>query len=184
MKLPTAIVRRDATSMMLACIASASFPCRPAFAKYGEFANMPATPGGDFAAGDKNNECLFAQPGTGVCQVYKSSEPALWATPDTSLALGKLIKAANGLDGIGGLISKSQWTAIGQALGASRDLREAVGFLTTQSGSKEAALLAKKVFATLDGIALATQKKDAAAAKTYFAKYETTMPDLIRAVTP
>ena len=26
---------------------------------------------GVLAAGDSNNECLFATPGTGICQVYK-----------------------------------------------------------------------------------------------------------------
>ena len=87
---------------------------------------------------------------------------------------------ANALDALDAMIAGSKWTAIGQALGAARDLREAVGFLTKASDSDEAAKVAKKAFLALDGVALAAQKKDAAAAKAYFGKYSAAMPELIR----
>ena len=132
-------------------------------------------------AGDTANECLFATPGTGVCQVYRSSDPTLWAGPDTGPALKKLVAAALALDGVAGFIAKSQWTAISQALGASRDLREAVGFLTARpSANPNAAKQAKKVFTALDGVSVAVQKKDKAAAGLYFDKYATAMPELIK----
>ena len=67
-----------------------------------------------------------------------------------------------------------------QLLGASRDLREAVGFLTSVEGSDpKAAAQAKKVFLALDGVSVAVQKKDAKAASLYFGKYATAMPELI-----
>lgn len=169
--------RRD---IVLAALASLPALPLPASAAYGEFAKIAAAPGSDFAAGDTNNKCLFAQPGTGVCTVYESSQPKLWATPDTAKSLAKLVSAAEALDALDGFIAKSQWMKISQALGAAQDLREAVGFLTKAADSPEAAKLAKKVFLALDGVALAAQKKDAAAAKLYFSKYSAAMPELIR----
>ena len=147
-------------------------------AKYGDFANMPSTP--DFAVGDASNECLFAQPGTGNCMVYKSSSPPIWQTADTGLALKKLLAATAALNELEGYIASSKWTAISQTLGASRDLRESVGFLTKASGSEAATKQAKKVFTALDGIALAASKKDGATAKLYFDKYASAMPVLIQ----
>lgn len=167
--------------LIVAAIA-ATAPTPPAIAAYGEFAKMAAQPGSDFSAGDSNNECLFAQPGTGVCTVYKSSAPQLWATPDTDKALGKLLAAAASLGELEAFIQKSQWTAISQALGASRDLREAVSFLTAKAESKDAASQAKRVFQALDGISLAAQKKDKATAQIYFDKFEAAMPTLIKLV--
>ena len=55
------------------------------------------------------------------------------------MAIKKLVAAAEGLGDLDAYIAQKQWTAISQALGKSRDLREAVGFLTKQSGSDAAA---------------------------------------------
>ena len=96
------------------------------------------------------------------------------------MAIKKLVAAAEGLGDLDAYIAQKQWTAISQALGKSRDLREAVGFLTKQSGSDAAAKQAKQVFAALDGVALAVSKKDAAAARIYFDKYASAMPLLIQ----
>ena len=137
----------------------------------------------DFAVGNSENECLFAQPGTGQCMVFRSSQPPIWQTADTSVALKKLLAAAEALNALDQLISSSKWTAIGQSLGASRDLREAVGFLTAQvpgSDGAAAAAQAKKVFKALEGVQLAAQKKDGKTAKLYFDKYEKEMPVLIK----
>jgi hypothetical protein len=112
--------------------------------------------------------------------VYKSSEPPLWATPDTSKAFKKLTDTAQTLNGLKADIEKSRYTAISQALGASRDLREAVGFLTAQSGKATAAAAAKRVFKDLDGIALGVQQKKMDIAASYFAKYEADMTELFR----
>ena len=115
-----------------------------ASAVYGQFAKMKG--GQDqMGVGDSSNECLFAQPGTGVCQVYKSSDPPAWQSPNTDAALSKLLKAAKQLNSIGGQIDGSKWTQIGQALGSSRDLREAVGFLTAAAADPASAFAAKKV---------------------------------------
>ena len=154
-------------------------PLRAA-AKYGEFAKQASDGVSSLPAGDANNECLFATPGTGVCQVYRSSDPSLYASPDTGRALAKLTRAASALNEVDALIAASKWTAIAQALGASRDLREAVGFLT--ASNPPAAAQAKKVFQALDGVYLAAQKKDKATAASYFGKYTTAMPELIRMV--
>ena len=50
---------------------------RPASAAYGDFAKMGTDAGtqGVLAAGDPNNECLFATPGTGLCQVPPPPPP-------------------------------------------------------------------------------------------------------------
>ena len=79
-------------------------------------------------------------------------------------------------------VAGSKWSAIGQSLGASRDLREAVGFLTAQAGSDGAAAAAQaqKVFKALEGVQLAAQKKDGKTAKLYFDKYSDAMPVLIK----
>lgn len=149
-------------------------PPPPASAKYGDFANMPAE--SDTAVGDASNECLFARPGTGICTVYKSSEPALWAAPDKAGALKKLVGAARSLDAIGRDIEASRWTAISQALGSSMDLQEAVTFL---SSSEADAKSAKKVFGALQGVGVAVQKKNREAARSFFDKYSEAMPALI-----
>ena len=71
--------RRHALS---AAVATAlALPATSASARYGDFAKTDGTQG-VLAAGDSRNECLFATPGTGLCQVYKSSQPALWDSPD------------------------------------------------------------------------------------------------------
>lgn len=152
---------------------------RPASAVYGEFAKMGSDGVSTLASGDASNECLFATPGTGICQVYKSSDPRIWQTPDTAVALAKLIKAADNLNQIDGYIKTSKWTAIAQALGASRDLREAVGFLTARAEDPKAAATAKKVFQALDGVYVAAQKKDASTATLYYGKYAAAMPELL-----
>ena len=162
-----------------AIAAAATLSPHAASATYGEFAKIASDGVSSLPAGDTANECLFATPGTGVCQVYKSSDPLLWATPDTSKALAKLVAAAQQLGQIDGYISAGKWTAISQTLGASRDLREAVGFLTSQAADPSASAKAKKLFTALDGVALATQKKDAKAASLYFSKYAAVMPELI-----
>lgn len=177
MRLPNVDLPRR--HLLVAAISAASLSCAPpALAKYGEFAKIKTET--DFAVGDAGNECLFAQPGTGNCMVFKSSDPPLWQTADTGAALKKLTAAAAALNGIEPAIAASKWTAISQVLGASRDLREAVGFLTKQSGSDEAAKTAKRVFTALDGVQLAASKKDAATAKLYFDKYASAMPLLIK----
>lgn len=173
LRLSSRPARRDVLGAVAALLA---LPPSEANAKYGEFANMDASRS-DFSAGDKDNACLFAQPGTGVCMVYKSSDPPLWASPDQGVAFGKLLKAAEGLSGLGRQIEGGKWSSISQALGASRDLREATGFLTVDNPA--AAKLAKAVFLDLDGVQLATQKKNAAAAKSFAAKYEADMSRLL-----
>ena len=105
--------------------------------------------------------------------------PKIWSTPDTGKALKKLIAAADGLAEIDGFIAASKWTAISQSLGASRDLREAVGFLTAAAADKQAEKYAKKVFSALDGVSLAATKKDKATAALYYSKYAEAMPELI-----
>ena len=179
MKVTPTLSRRDFFAAA-ALAAAATTPMRPSpvFAKYGEFAK---TTGGQdtFAAGETSNECMYAQPGTGNCMVYKSSAPPLWQTADTGAAFKKLSTAADALNTMDAYIAKSQWTAIGQVLGASRDLRESVGFLTKASGNDTAAKQAKKVFAALDGIALAASKRDQATASLYFDKYAKAMADLL-----
>ena len=112
---------------------------------------------------------MFATPGTGVCQVYKSSQPSLYDAPDLQGAKKKAVAAIAQLNALDDSIAQSRWTAITQALGASRDLRESVGFLT--KGRPEAAALAKKLYLDLDGIALAAQKKDKKVCKAYFDRY-------------
>ena len=114
-----------------------------------------------------------------MCQVYESSDPKLWATPDTGKALAKLVSAARELQAVEEYISASKWTAISQALGASRDLRESVGFLTAAASDAKAAATAKKVFAALDGVAVAVQKRDKGTASLYYSKYAAAMPELI-----
>lgn len=125
--LPTAS-RRDAVIVLAAALQLRS---APSAAKYGEFARSEGTQNG--AAGDPSRECLFAMPGTGVCTVYRSEGPTLYDAADQAKALAKLLSAASALDGLGALIDGAKWTAIGQSLGASRDLREAVSFLTANS---------------------------------------------------
>lgn len=168
--------------LMLAALAAGCTitPVPPALAKYGEFARTEAGVS-TLAAGDANNDCLFATPGTGVCQVYRSSAPQIWNSPDGERALAKLIAAADALNALDGYIAGSKWTAISQSLGASRDLREATGFLTAQAGP-ESAKAAKAVFKALDGVALGAQKKDAGIARQYFDKYAAAMPVLLKAV--
>lgn len=170
---------RRATLVSAAAATSGLLP-RPfaALASYGEYAKTDGTQGG--AAGDRTNECLFAMPGTGICTVYKSSEPQLYASPDKTRAMDKLVNAAGLLNGLGEQIEGTRWTAISQTLGASRDLREAIGFLTASSPAAEKA--AKSVFKDLDGIQLATQKKDAAIANKFFGKYSSDMPLLLKAL--
>ena len=172
------VMRRELVLAALA--ATAHTPA--AFAKYGEFARIQGEEAASsVAAGDAANECLFATPGSGICQVYRSSAPKIWASPDTEVALKKLLVAAQSLNALDEYIASSKWTAIVQALGASSDLREACGFLTDQAGPESAAK-AKVVFRALDGVALAAQKKSVDAAKQYFAKYTAAMPELIKAV--
>ena len=127
-----ALSRRHALTAAAAAALGGLPGARPTSAAYGEFARMStdASTQGVLAAGDSNNECLFATPGTGLCQVYKSSEPALWDSPNLQGAKAKLLKAATALADLEIDITKARWTAVLQALGASRDLREAVGFLT------------------------------------------------------
>ena len=161
-------------------LAVASQQLAPASAKYGEFANIAADGSSTLASGDSDNKCLFATPGTGICQVYESSDPKIWASPDTAKALEKLVSAAKALDSLSESIAGKKWTAISQALGASRDLRESVGFLTSQADDPKAAAQAKKVFQALDGIAVAVQKKDSSIATLYFDKYSAAMPELIK----
>ena len=79
--------------------------------------------------------------------MYKSSEPALWDSPNLQGAKAKLLKAATTLADLETDITKARWTAVLQALGASRDLREAVGFLTKEQPA--AAIAAKKVLRPL-----------------------------------
>ena len=150
-----------------------------ASAKYGEFAKTDGIQG-TLAAGDPNNECLFATPGTGLCQVYKSSKPALWDSPNLAGAKEKLLKATAKLNDLDTQIAQSRWTEIISRLGASRDLREAVGFLTAAAADPSAAAAAKKVFQDLDGIQLAAQKKDAGTARKYFDKYEADIATLLK----
>ena len=66
--------RRQALSAAVASALGAVPGARPACAKYGDFARQGQDAGtqGVLAAGDPNNECLFATPGTGLCQVTKS----------------------------------------------------------------------------------------------------------------
>lgn len=143
-------------------------PAKAAFGKYGEFARTDGVQG-VLAAGDPNNECLFATPGTGICQVYKSSQPSLYDAPNLQGAKVKALAAIRQLNTLDSDIEQSRWTAISQALGASRDLRESVGFLT--AGRPEAAAIAKKLYLDLDGIYLAAQKKDKKVCQSYFDKY-------------
>ena len=173
---PDAFIARRAV-LAAACAAATLNQPLPAFAKYGEFAKIGSDT--SFTVGDSANECMYATPGTGVCQVYKSSDPKIWSTPDTGKALKKLIAAADGLAEIDGFIAASKWTAISQSLGASRDLREAVGFLTAAAADKQAEKCAKKVFSALDGVSLAATKKDKATAALYYSKYAEAMPELI-----
>ena len=191
-----ATCRREA--VRAAALVAVSLTSRAASAKYGEFARMPAKSG--FSVGEESNECLFAQPGTGNCmvdsghyrlvvrrlnlrtsgtltQVYKSSEPALWAAPDKQVALTKLVRAAASLDNIGADIDAGRWTAVSQTLGASMDLQEAARFLS--AGDAQSAKLAKQVFSSLQNVAVATQKRNAAVAKKYFEIYSQEMPALI-----
>ena len=121
------------------------------------------------AAGDAKNECLFATPGTGICQVYSSGDPKIWQEPDAKAASRKLVNAAQALGGLDEQIRASRWTSISQTLGASRDLREAVGFLV--AGNASAGAAAKKVFKDLDGVSLSVQKKSQDAAAKYFKGY-------------
>ena len=121
------------------------------------------------AAGDSNNECLFATPGTGICQVYKSSQPSLYDAPNLQDAKKKALAAIVKLNALDSDIEASRWSAITQALGSARDLKESVGFLT--KGRPDATALAKKLYLDLDGINLAAQKKDKKVCKTYFEKY-------------
>ena len=151
----------------------------PAYAAYGEFAKTSGGQDG-MAVGNSANECLFAQPGTGICTVYKSSEPPVWSSPRSDLALSKLLQAAGQLNTIGPLIEGSKWTQITQTLGSSRDLREAVGFLTTAAADPAATAAAKKVFQDLDGVQLAAQKKDGQTANRFFYKYESDMEKLLK----
>ena len=130
---------------VLAALAAAALaPSRPAVAVYGEFARIGTGTQDSIAAGDAKNECLFATPGTGICQVYSSGDPKIWQEPDAKAASRKLVKAAEALGGLDEQIRASRWTSISQTLGASRDLREAVGFLV--AGNAPAGAAAKKVF--------------------------------------
>lgn len=131
-------------SLVLAAGSYGALRIPAASAKYGEFAK---TSGGQdqMAVGDSSNECMFAQPGSGICTVYKSSDPPAWSSPDTDVARSKLIRAAEQLREIGTQIEGKRWTLISQTLGSSRDLREAVGFLTAASGDPAAVAAAKKV---------------------------------------
>ena len=63
--------RRHALSAAAAVVLGVLPGVRPASAAYGDFAKMGTDAGtqGVLAAGDPNNECLFATPGTGLCQV-------------------------------------------------------------------------------------------------------------------
>jgi len=63
--------RRHALSAAAAAALGVLPGARPASAAYGDFAKMGTDAGtqGVLAAGDPNNECLFATPGTGLCQV-------------------------------------------------------------------------------------------------------------------
>jgi len=101
------LVRRD---VLLSALRTASaallIAATPALAKYGTYANYDGQTS-SMAAGDANNKCLFAQPGSGICMVYESSQPKLYASPDQKAALGKLLAAADRL-GEAQLVS-SQW---------------------------------------------------------------------------
>ena len=186
--------RRDAVFALGSGLALGMLSSTPAIAKYGEYANFDDSKS-SMAAGDARNKCLFAQPGSGICMVYESSEPKLYSSPDQQAAFAKLLTAAEKLGehlhasgfvpsgpmlppaeqragyrhvecttrpaqlascsltcvlhacfrkaaGLQDLITASKWMAISQLLGGSRDLREAVGFLTTDAASKK---IAKKV---------------------------------------
>ena len=113
--------RADVVTALAACVIAPISP-RPAAAVYGEFARYSGTQG-VLAAGDDKNECLFATPGTGICQVYRSSDPTLWTSPDAAAASRKLVNAAQALGGLDEQIAKSRWSAIAQTLGASRKHR-------------------------------------------------------------
>ena len=173
---PALLPRRAAIDLAASAGVATLLPPLPAAAKAGTFANMDGSKS-SMAAGDASNACLFAQPGSGICMVYESSEPKLYSTPDQRAALDKLRAAAEKLSGLGELIASSRWTAISQLLGGSRDLREAVGFLTDDDVSKKAA---KKVFLDLDGVALGASKRDGKAAQLYFASYSRDMPELLK----
>ena len=168
--------RRGVVAAALA-VASTAASTQGAYATYGEFANLAGSGVSTLAAGDAANQCLFATPGTGVCQVFKSSDPQLWSSPDKQKAFDKLVAAATSLSEIDAAISGSKWTAISQLLGSSRDLREAVGFLTADNA--KAAAQAKKAFAGLDGVAVAVQKRDVSTARLYFGKYSEAMAVLV-----
>ena len=105
-------------------------------------------------------------------------------------------KAIADLDGIGVMIEKQRWTQISQTLGASRDLREAMSFLTRSNTvkegeagfakdateNKEAAALAKKVFKDLDTVQLASSKKLPDVAMKGYTAYTEDMPKLLNAL--
>ena len=162
--------------VVAALAAAALAPSRPAAAVYGEFARMGTGTQDSIAAGDAKNECLFATPGTGICQVYSSGDPKIWQEPDAKAASRKLVNAAQALGGLDEQIRASRWTSISQTLGASRDLREAVGFLV--AGNASAGAAAKKVFKDLDGVSLSVQKKSQDAAAKYFKSYVVDMAAL------
>ncbi len=165
--------RRAAVAGLVLSSFAASWP---ASAKYGEFAKMDGSQNG--AAGNDANECLFAQPATGICTVFKSSEPALYKSPDKAKALDKIVAATRSLDGIGEQIESAKWSSVSQSLGASMDLQEAVNFLA--AGSDKDLKLAKKVFTDLQGVAVAVKQKNQDASRLYFGKYASDMPALLQ----
>ena len=78
--------RRHALSAAAAVVLGVLPGVRPASAAYGDFAKMGTDAGtqGVLAAGDPNNECLFATPGTGLCQVPPPPPPPPPSPPPPS----------------------------------------------------------------------------------------------------
>ena len=166
----------------------------PASASYGQMADFAGSGVGTTSAAEMANGCLFQT--TGICMVYRSDKPKLWDRPDTKASMAKLQKAIGDLDGLGAMIEKQRWTQISQTLGASRDLREAMSFLTRSNTvkegeagfakdateNKEAAALAKKVFKDLDTVQLASTKKLPDVAMKGFKAYTEDMPKLLNAL--
>ena len=166
----------------------------PASASYGQMADFAGSGVGTTSAAEMANGCLFQT--TGICMVYRSDKPKLWDRPDTKASMAKLQKAIADLDGIGAMIEKQRWTQISQTLGASRDLREAMSFLTRSNTvkegeagfakdateNKEAAALAKKVFKDLDTVQLASSKKLPDVAMKGYKAYTEDMPKLLNAL--
>ena len=187
----SATARREALAYACTSVLAVALP---ASASYGQMADFAGSGAATTSAAEMANGCLFQT--TGICLVYRSDKPKLWDAPDTKLAMGKLQKAISDLDGLGELIEKQRWSQISQVLGASRDLREAMSFLTRSNTvkegeagfaksadeNKEAAALAKKVFKDLETVQLASSKKLPDVAKKAFVAYQADMPKLLNAL--